>query len=381
MLERHLKISQNQTCFILGPRNTGKSTLIKTIFKDSFFIDFLDFEQEELFSKNPKELKYICDAFDGQYIVIDEVQKVPKILDTVHQLIENTEKIFILTGSSARKIKKGASNLLAGRAFIHYLHPFSYLELGLDFKLEKALKFGMLPKTYHYESDEMCIEFLRSYTNTYLKEEIWAEQFIRKLDPFRKFLEVAGQMNGKIVNYSKISDDIGVDDKTIKEYFIILEDTLVGFFLHGFQHSFRKRLLSKPKFYFFDIGVKRSICRELSIPVEKSTYQYGNLFEHFIILECKKLASYFKKDFEFSYLMTKDGLEIDLVVERPGEKTLFIEIKSKADITERDLKELRFIKDDFKDGEFICLCDASYKKMIEGIKIYPWAEGIKKYFC
>lgn len=365
---------------LLGPRNTGKSTLVRNQFKESFMIDFLDFEQEEKFSRNPKELKYLSDAYEGQYIIIDEVQKVPKILDTVHQLIESTNKNFILTGSSARKIKKGASNLLAGRAFVYDLHPFSYLELGNSFNLLKALRFGMLPKIYHFSSEETCIDFLRSYTNTYLKEEIWSEQLIKRLDPFRKFLEVAAQMNGKIINYSKISEDVGVDDKTVKEYFLILEDTLVGFCLPGFQHSFRKRLSQKPKFYFFDIGVKRSLSRELTLPVESSTYQYGNLFEHFIILECKKLASYFKKDFEFSYFMTKDGVEIDMVVDRPGEKTLFIEIKSKSDVLERDLKELIFVQKDFDHGEFVCFCNSEYKKTINGITSYPWNEGIQKFF-
>jgi predicted AAA+ superfamily ATPase len=382
MYNRLLQLPLCQSLFLFGPRNTGKSTLIKHNFPDALLIDLLDNETEERLSRNPKELKYIVDALpnDQNYIIIDEIQKVPRVLDMVHQLIESTNKYFIMTGSSARKIKGGAANLLAGRAFVYHLFPFSFLELNLDFDLTKSLNFGMLPKIYHYTESQDSIEFLKAYAQTYLKEEIWAEHVIRKLDPFRKFLEVAAQMNGKIINFHKISLDVGVDDKTIKQYFSILEDTLIGFFLEGFQHSVRKRLIEKPKFYFFDIGVKRALSRLLSVPIEKGTYQYGEIFEHFIILECQKLASYMRKDFQFSYYMTKDGVEIDLVVERPGQKTLFVEIKSKSEITDADLKELRMLKKDFIDGEFVCFSNDLYKKNIDGIMSYPWHEGIKTYF-
>ncbi len=360
----------------------GECTLIKRAFPEAFLIDLLDIELEEKFARNPKELQYLVDALDDQvtHVIIDEVQKVPKLLDVVHYLIETRNKHFILTGSSARKIKGGASNLLAGRAFVYHLYPFCFLELGKDFNLDKCLNFGTLPSIYHYQETADCIAFLKAYTHTYLKEEIWAEHFIKKLDPFRKFLEVAAQMNGKIINFHRISLDIGVDDKTIKQYFSILEDTLIGFFLDGFQHSVRKRLLSKPKFYFFDTGVKRSLSRQLSLPIQEATYQYVEIFEHFIILECMKLSSYRQDDYRFSYYMTKDGVEIDLVIERPGQKTLFIEIKSKHNVTEYDLKELRLLKADFPDGEFVCFSNDSYKKNINEIMVFPWMEGIKYFF-
>ena len=382
MLNRLLRLPKNKSFFLFGPRNTGKSTLIRRAFPKAYLIDLLDIELEEKFARNPKELQYLVDALDNQvtHVIIDEVQKVPKLLDAVHNLIETRNKHFILTGSSARKIKGGASNLLAGRAFVYHLYPFSFLELGKNFNLDKCLNFGTLPSIYHYEEIEDCISFLKAYAHTYLKEEIWAEHFIKKLDPFRKFLEVAAQMNGKIVNFHRISLDVGVDDKTIKQYFSILEDTLIGFFLEGFQHSVRKRLLSKPKFYFFDTGVKRSLSRQLSLPIQKGTYQYGEIFEHFLILECMKLSSYRQDDYRFSYYMTKDGVEIDLVIERPGQKTLFIEIKSKENVSEYDLKELRLLKADFSDGEFVCFSNDLYKKNIDGIMVFPWMEGIKYFF-
>jgi uncharacterized protein len=188
------------------------------------------------------------------HVVVDEIQKLPKLLDIVHSLIEKTNKYFILTGSSARKLKYGGANLLAGRAFVYHLFPFSFLELKDNFNFSTAMQFGMLPKLWSYDTDEERSLFLQAYAFTYLKEEIRGEQLTKNLDAFRRFLEVAAQCNGKIINYANLARDVGVDDKTIKEYFTILEDTLVGFLLEPFQHSFRKRLSQKPKFYFLMWG-------------------------------------------------------------------------------------------------------------------------------
>lgn len=383
MIKRLLKLPLHHSLLLLGARNTGKSTLIKQTYPTAHLIDLLNPDEEERFARQPKELQYIVQAMpDYQtHILIDEIQKIPTLLNVVHSLIESTNKIFVLTGSSARKIKKGAANLLAGRAFTYHLYPFSFLELEQDFSLHKALSFGLLPKIHHYQDEQDCVTFLRSYAHTYLKEEVWAEHWIKKLEPFRKFLEVAAQMNGKIINFHSIALDVGVDDKTVKEYFSILEDTLIGFCLNGYHSSVRKRLLSKPKFYFFDIGVKRSLARELSIPVQSGTFAYGELFEQFIITECHKLASYHQPDFQFSYFMTKEGLEIDLVVDRPTQPTLFIEIKSKDCVDVRDLTSLRTIRNDLPSAEFVCFSNDPFPKEIDGIKVWPWRQGIQTYFC
>ena len=169
--------------------------------------------------------------------------------------------------------------------------------------LDDALRWGTLPKIFAFGSDKDKEEYLRSYTSTYLKEEIWEEQVVRKLQPFRRFLEVAAQCNGKIINYANIARDVGVDEKTIKEYFSILEDTMIGFFLEPFHNSFRKRLVEKPKFYFFDPGVVRALSRSLSLLTPK-TPAYGEAFEHFILLEFIRLASYFQPDYRFSFIRT-----------------------------------------------------------------------------
>ena len=378
-----LELSKDHSFFLFGPRGTGKSTLISDTYrKNSFIINLLDPELEERFARNPNELTQIVNALSNKikYIVIDEVQKVPKLLDIVHNLIEKTNKIFILTGSSARKLKQGHANLLAGRAFVYNLHPFSYLEIEKKFNLKDVLQWGLLPKVYNLKTENSKTEFLQAYAHTYLKEEIWAEQFVKELDPFRHFLEVAAQMNGKIINYSNLSRDVGVDDKTIKKYFSILEDTLIGFFLDGFKHSFRKRLNTKSKFYFFDIGVKKTLSRTLSLPIKEATYAYGEAFEHLVILECFKLASYYKKEYRFSYLQTKDDAEIDLVVERPGKPFLFIEIKSTKQVTKESLRTLISLSGDFKNCEPVCFSDDPYEKLISDVKVLPWKVGIKKYF-
>jgi predicted AAA+ superfamily ATPase len=221
---------------------------------------------------------------------------------------------------------------------------------------------------------------LRAYADTYLKEEIWTEQVIRKLPPFRRFLEVAAQCNGKIINYANIARDVGVDDKTIKEYFIILEDTMIGFFLEPFHNSFRKRLVEKPKFYFFDTGVVRSLSRRLSVPLVPKTTAYGDAFEHFILVEMIRLGSYFQPDYRFSFLRTMSDVEIDLVVERPGKLLLCIEVKSSDTVNEKDISSFIHLTRDIPECEAIVLSQDRFMKKFDHVTCYPWKEWMAQYF-
>ncbi|MDZ4322503.1 MAG: DUF4143 domain-containing protein, partial [Alphaproteobacteria bacterium] len=270
---------------------------------------------------------------------------------------------------------------LAGRAFVYNLYPFSALEIGEDFDLETALRWGTLPGViYKMHTEEDKTRFLQAYAQTYLKEEVWLEQLIRKVDPFRKFLEVAAQCNGQIINAANIARDVGVDDKTIKQYFSILEDTLMGFMLEPFHGSFRKRLHAKPKFYFFDRGVCGALSRMLTVSLKKSTAEYGQAFEHFIILECLKLANYFYPEYRFSYLKTKDDVEVDLIVERPGKKTLFIEIKSSDSVGKHKLSAFMNLMKDIENSEAICISQEMRAKKIGGILVFPWRDALRQYF-
>lgn len=384
MFPRLRHFSHKHSFFLFGPRGTGKSTLLRKRFNQNecLWLDLLDSNLEDRFFRNPSELYAIVKALPKEitYVIIDEIQKVPKLLDEVHRLIEETDKIFILTGSSARKLKHGGANLLAGRAFVYHLFSLSCFELKNQFDLDKALHWGTLPKIFSLKEDAEKNEFLRSYADTYLKEEIWNEQVIRKLQPFRRFLEVAAQCNGKIINYANIAMDVGVDDKTIKEYFFILEDTMIGFFLEPFHNSFRKRLVGKPKFYFFDPGVVRSLSRRLSVPLTPKTTSYGEAFEHFILLEFIRLGSYFQPEYRFSFIRTAGDVEVDLVIERPGKPLLCIEIKSSDTINDRDVRAFSKITKDIHDCEAIVLSQDRFVKKFDHVTCFPWKQGLEECF-
>ncbi len=386
MYKRILSILESNSFFLFGARGTGKTTLIREIFseQDVFWIDLLAPEDEELYQLHPASLIENIEALPKkpEWIVIDEIQRAPKLLDIVHYLIEQPENRdkavkFALTGSSARKLKRGAANLLAGRAFTFNLYPLTHQELGDKFDLISALAWGTLPSAVNASSDQERSAFLKSYTTTYLKEEVVGEQLIRKVIPFRKFLPIAAQSSGTIINYNNIARDIGVDWSTVRNYFEILEDTLLGFQLPAYHRSFRKQQLSSPKFYLFDSGVKRALDKTLSL--WPSTGQMiGPLFEHFIICEFFRLNDYKGKDYTFSYLATQGGLEIDLIVERPGEKTAFIEIKSSNKITDKHIKHLKAISTDYKDSEAYCFCQEKRARKRGNILIVPWQEGFKR---
>lgn len=384
MFNRIIKPSYNSSFFVFGARGTGKTTWLKQEFlsqTDHVYLDLLDPDEEEKFSKNPNQLKLKVAGRKNKrtWIVIDEVQKVPKLLDVVHKCIEDHGVRFVLTGSSARKLKRGHANLLAGRAFVYHLFPLTHLELREKFGLESILQWGSLPMVFNFKNENDKIKYLKTYAQTYLKEEILVEQVIRKLEPFRQFLEIAAQQNGEIVNYSNIARDVGVDTVTVQSYFQILEETLVGGMLPAYHQSVRKRQKQNPKFYFFDLGVARSLSGTVSQKPIPSTYGFGRLFEQFIILEVIRLNAYLEKDFRLSYLRTKDDAEVDLIIERPGQSTVFVEIKSSSRVDERDIRTLKsFAKDLGDQNEYYCLSQDPEEKNADGIRMLPWQDGLKR---
>ena len=383
MVNRLAKLSKSQSFFILGPRGSGKSTLIKQQYlqKTSLYIDLLDPQTEDRYRVHPNTLKeQIAGRKNLKWVIIDEVQKLPKLLNIVHQLMESTKLKFILSGSSARKLKRGGANLLAGRAFVFYLYPFTAFELNKSFNLKQALQWGTLPKIFNLKNTKDKKEYLHAYSLTYLKEEIQVEQIVRKIQPFRQFLEIVAQMNGKIINYSKIARDIGVDTTTVQNYYLILEDTLTGYFLPSYHRSIRKSQKQAPKFYLFDTGVCRALKGVLNVPLAPRTYDFGEAFEHFIILEFIKLNEYYRKRWRFSYLLTKDGAEIDLIVDRPGQKTLCVEIKSTELITEDNVRGLNRIGPDIPNSKLYLLSKDPERKKIQNTHCVEWQTGLKEIF-
>lgn len=382
MFHRLSKPLKSNSFFLFGARGTGKSTFLKEFFskENALWIDLLDPLEEDIFARDPEELKRRVLTLTNKkaWVVIDEVQKVPKLLNVVHQLIEGSEIRFALTGSSARKLKRGSANLLAGRAFVNHLFPLTHLEMKDAFDLIQALQWGTLPKITQLTSDEEKIAYLKSYALTYLKEEVWGEQVIRRLDPFRKFLEIAAQTHGEILNYSNIARDVGVDTKTIQSYFEILEDTLIGFHLPAYHRSVRKQQHQAPKFFYFDMGVKRALEGTLTQSVLPQTYGFGKAFEQFLIMEIIRLNDYLQKDYRFSYLLTKEGAEIDLIVERPGKSTALIEMKSAIHVDERDTRTIETFLDSFHKAEGFCFSQDPQQKKIGRVLALPWHEGLRE---
>lgn len=398
MLKRLFKPPETRSFFLFGARGTGKTTLLRSLYdKDSdasslnalsstIWIDLLEPDIFDKYLLNPSllasELRAVINQDQLTRVIIDEVQKLPTLLDVVHLLIEESRRKkqllqFILTGSSARKLKQGGANLLAGRALWFSLFPLVSPELAESFSLETVLNWGSLPEVYLSESSLERAQYLRTYARTYLKEEIWNEHLVKKLPPFRKFLEVAAQNNGQLVNHSAIARDVGVDFTTVQNYYQILEDTLLTIPLEPFHESVRKRQSQRFKYFFFDIGVTRALNNMLNVPLQPRTYAYGKAFEHFLIAEIFRLQSYRERDYRLSYLLTKDNVEIDLIVERPGQKRALIEIKSTENVKEDDVKPLQGISKDFDNSEAFCFSLDKVPKRFGNVLAIHWTEGLK----
>jgi predicted AAA+ superfamily ATPase len=381
MYKRLPNILDSNSFFLFGARGTGKSSLLRSLFADqsTMWIDLLQPEAEANYLDRPSLLSEQLSQLNvlPDWVVIDEVQKVPKLLDVVHLEIEKRKIKFALTGSSARKLKRGGANLLAGRAFLNHLYPLTFRELGGDFNLIDTLSWGSLPKLYSLENTLEKSEFLKSYVNIYLKEEILQEQLIRNATPFRKFLPIAAQMNGRILNYNAVAKDLGVDWTTVKNYFEILEDTWLGFILPAYSRSLRKQQLKASKFYLFDIGVQRVLDRTITVP-PTTGQMIGPLFEHFIVLEMHRLNDYLRKNYQFSFIATQGGLEVDLVIERPGLSTLLIEIKASTRVRDEHLRHLQSLNADYPEFELFCICREETARKVGNISIMPWQESFKE---
>jgi predicted AAA+ superfamily ATPase len=380
MFRRTLNPLKTNSFLLFGARGTGKSTLIRDLLaaEEVLEVNLLDPLVYEQATLGLKELiaKINSAAKDGKWIFIDEVQRSPKLLDVAQSLIDTSKTRFALSGSSARKLKRGGANLLAGRAYSYSLFPLNREELGDSFNLDTYLAFGGLPHVWNIHDDRERVLYLRTYVATYLKEEIAEEQIVRKLEPFSKFLQVAAQSSGKILNYSKIARDVGASDQTVKTYFQILEDTLLGHFLPAYDSSIRRSIGKTPKFYFFDTGVLRALTRTVDQPLLDSNYLYGSLFEHFIINQIRCNALYNERDYQFSFIRTPSDEEVDLIIERPGKPTILVEIKSTTKIKAEHTATILNMSEYFKDAELYLLSRDPEKKQFGNLCCMHWEEGI-----
>ena len=385
MLTRILKIPKNNSFFLFGPRQVGKTSLVRVALgcEKQLHYDLLISEEFFRLTARPgllaEEIAASRAAID--FVVIDEIQRIPGLLDEVHRLMESPNPpLFVLTGSSARKLKRSGSNMLGGRAWNLKLFPLTHQELGEQFSLGRALSFGTLPKIY-LSDDFSAKQYLRSYVETYLKEEIEAEALVRSLGVFLRFLSLAAQESGNILNYATMSRDVATSAKTIREYYSILEDTLIGNFLPAFHKSTRKRLASHPKFYLFDTGILRALNKQLTVPLEPQTSAFGVAFEHFVINEVIRLNSYLQLDFDLSYYRTEHGAEVDLIIERPGQVMLAVEIKSSENPSVSDIRGgLSSFKRIGTKARLICVCTSTRRRQVEDFELMPWQDFFNEFF-
>ena len=363
-----LDLPPKQSAFLWGPRKSGKSTYLKERFPHSLVFDFLNTDLVLEFSKRPALLREQLLAKDAsvlkQPIILDEVQKVPHILDEVHWLIENKGLRFILCGSSARKLKRGQANLLGGRAWRYKMFPLVSAELE-QMNLLRVLNHGLVPD--HYLQDQYP-KLLKAYTTDYLKEEVFAEGLTRNIPAFSRFFEAMGYSHGELTNYSNIARECGVDSKTVKEYYQILEDTLLGIRIAPFKkHQSRQVIGQAPKFYIFDVGVAGALIhRQLT---QERGELFGKAFEHFILMEIRAHRSLRELDYAINFWRTKSGLEVDFVL---GNGEVAIEVKGTNRIDSRDLRPLMAFRDEYAPRKTLVVCNERVERIYERIRILPW---------
>lgn len=394
MISRYVNLlkilGKNTSAFLLGPRGTGKTTLADEFLRQmqgsgasTMVINLLSLADQSRYTLHPelfrKDLEFKISSSDGPLlIIIDEIQKVPALLDEVHYFLESPEKDrlqFILTGSSGRKIKRGAANLLAGRAATLILHPLSILDLTIH--LERALQYGTLPKFYLSEQEPSLL--LESYVDTYLKEEIQSERLVRSLAPFHRFLTVAAQMNGKPINFAALGRDVGISDQTARDYYSIMLDTYLAWELPAWTRSVRKQVRSASKFYLFDCGVLNVLLGELQSPVLPGNRRYGALFESFIITEFFRQRDYLRVRQGLHYWQSATGHEVDLVIDRGlAQDPIAIEIKSTDDVAPQKLKSLHRFKEDYPNARLVCISRTERRYIHQDVEVLPWNEGIKE---
>ncbi len=381
MISRICDIPEKMSFFLFGPRQTGKSTLVrKHLRPGAWEVNLLKHEEFIKYSQHPEIFRKECHAKISRegvtQIFVDEIQRVPDLLNEVQYLIDQTpEHQFILTGSSARKLKRGGANLLAGRALQRFLFPLLAEELDDRFDLDDALRFGTLPSLFD-KTDELKTDILQSYVETYLKEEIQAEGLVKNVGGFSRFLNVSASQFGEELVISNIASDCQIPASTVQSYYEILEDTLIGFKLLPWRKSIRKQLAGHPKFYFFDLGVVNAINRRLQSPPDPKLR--GHLFEHFVIMELQRLLRYARGEAQLFYWRTSNKAEVDLVIEKHGALVAGIEIKSGTQVRAGQLRSLRSFGQEHPLAQRYVVANVSTAQKINDLWILPWPEALKE---
>ena len=366
----NISLKKAESAFLWGPRRVGKTYWIKNYFlKPEYkFIDLLKTDTYIEYSSRPYLLR---ERWDKKFkvTVIDEIQKVPQLLDEIHWLIEDKSASFLLTGSSARKLRRSRSNLLAGRAYRYEMGPLSYYETK-NFNLEKALNTGLIPS--HFLSKNHLVD-LRSYVNDYLKEEIATESYIRSIPAFSKFLKVAAFTNAELLNYTNVARESGISSKVVRNYFEILEDTFLGFRLSPFRKTKNRKVLLTDKFYFFDVGISNYIAKGRPIIGNEA---FGKSFEHFVLMELMNYKKYKNPELDINYWKTSSGFEVEFII---NSMHTAIEVKSSERVHKNHLKGLKALKEEHKVKNLILVCREKLPRTVgQNIQILPWKVFLQK---
>ena len=372
MYKRSIKAPQNKSFFLFGPRGTGKTTWVKNNFPDALYIDLLEAETYNQLLANPQRLEKMSGNVGAQWIIIDEVQRLPALLHEVHRLIETKKYLFILTGSSARKLRSRGVNLLAGRALNLTMPPLTALELGQDFNLAQAILFGHLPAVFQ-EPDPKA--YLKSYVHTYLDEEVRQEGLTRNMAAFARFMESASFSQGGVLNISEVARECSVDRKVVEGYFLILEDLLIAYRVPVFTKKAKRRMIAHPKFFFFDVGVYRTI--RPTGPLDRPEEIEGSALETLVFQELNSLNKNMNLGYQIYYWRTFNQTEVDFVLY--GERGIKVfEVKRTATVRLKELSGLKLFLKDYPMAKAFYLYGGSHYYKEGNIEIIPIQNALLK---
>lgn len=375
MINRILKITDAQTesIFLFGARQTGKTTLLLQLFPNCVFYDLLENDTYERLRRNPSLLRQeLMSANSGDIVIIDEIQFIPELLNEVHWLITRKNIHFILSGSSARKLKRKGVNTLGGRAIRNILYPLVSAEIP-DFDVIKAVNRGTLPTLYLATSESQLQKRMQAYVSVYLKEEIAAEALVRRLSAFTRFMEVAAITDGEILNYSNIAQDCGIDSKTVKEYFSILSETLIGYLIPAFRHVVKRKLSQSPKFYYFDVSLPNYLLHRKNM--RPGGDDFGHAFEHLMMQEIIAWLGYNNIENALSYWHTHTGYEVDAVL---GDAVVGIEFKSSQEVQSRHLRGLKAFGEEHPKARLIIVSLDVAPRVLNNVEVMPAQHFLKQ---
>ena len=372
MISRIIQLSKEleDSIFLFGARQTGKSTALRQQFPKEIYIDLLDSDVRNRLERRPALLyEMLKDKGEGTIVIIDEIPEVPKLLNEVHRLITEKNLRFVLCGSSARKLKRKGTNTLGGRDFPIFFHPLVSAELP-DFDIDRAVNYGMIPSHYLAKNPERR---LAAYIDVYLKQEIKEESLVRNLSAFQRFLEVAAISDGEIINNNNIAQECGVSATTVNSYFDILEDTFIGYRLPAYTKVVQRRLVQAPRFYFFDVGVANYLMHRRRLV--RGTTEYGHAFEHLVIQELIAYMHYTHQDEKLSYWRTYAGTEVDVII---GDARIAIEIKSVEEVLPKHLKGLKAFGEEHPECHRIIVSHDIFPRKIGDIECIPVKEFLHR---